>query len=109
MENKFPIIFNPVFRLLTMIAKKQLQIIIGVTCFSLTSCAFLIDSMIYSKKTQTCALVNNWGDTLSVYTECGGFYDRAEQDCKVAAYDYNNCYDAITDYTCCCTTTKDEE
>ena len=78
-----------------------------MSVLSLSSCAFLIDSMIYSKKTQTCVLLDTWGDTLCVFSECGGSYNEAESDCKVAAYDYNQTW-GNEDYTCDCSTEKTE-
>ncbi|MFT5818888.1 MAG: hypothetical protein ACI8ZM_000109 [Crocinitomix sp.] len=84
-----------------MIAKKYFKYALAACILSMSSCAYLLDSMIYSNKMQTCALIDPWGDTLCVYSECGGSYDEASDDCKVDAYDYNQNWNP-QDYTCEC-------
>ena len=84
-------------------------LIATIACgFLFTSCSYIINSMIYSGKTQNCYLIKEYWDTLEVFSEYGSSYDEACEDCYSASNlltEENEFYD----YSCYCETIKDDD
>lgn len=74
-----------------------------------TSCEFMFNAMIYGNRTQRCALVADYWDTLGYWEESGGSYNDACDECyeelgRQAEGNYSN-----TTYECYCESWKNEE
>lgn len=84
--------------------KSKYVLIAFVGVFLFSSCSWLINSLIYNDDCQKCSLVDVFGNVDQTFTECGGSYDEASDDCKIAAYEKNQWNGG---YTCNCETVSE--
>lgn len=83
-------------------SKHVLMVVMGI--FILSSCTWLFNSLIYKDECQQCQLVDTFGNVAQTFTECGGYYEDASDNCKIAAYEKNQWSNG---YTCSCSTVSE--